>query len=71
MKKHDRDNLNFLLAATPEVLEDWYEQMEEDDIEYAFELLEAYQTELEDKKQAMLLLDRGDVFVVPNTNTIH
>lgn len=71
MKKHDRENLEFLMAATPEVLEDWYNKMEEDDILYAFELLDAYQQELEDKKLAMLLLDQGDVIVVPNNKTVH
>jgi hypothetical protein len=56
MNKHDRDNLEFLMAATPEVLEDWYNQMDDDDIEYAFELLEAYQVELETQKLALMLI---------------
>jgi hypothetical protein len=46
MDKHDKDNLNFLLNATPEVIQDWYEKMEDDDIQYAFELLELAKEEL-------------------------
>lgn len=40
MNAHDLSNLNFLLTASPEVIEDWYEKMDADDILYAFELLE-------------------------------
>ena len=46
MNDYDRDNLNFLLNASPETLEDWYEKMDEDDHEYASELLSAYGEEL-------------------------
>ena len=71
MKKHDRDNLEFLLAATPEVLEDWYNQMDDDDIEYAFELLDAYQVELETQKLALMLLGKKDVIVGPVSTVLH
>ena len=46
MNDHDRSNLEFLLTASPEVLQDWYSKMEEDDILYAFELLQAASLEL-------------------------
>ena len=46
MNQRDRDNLDFLLNATPEVIQDWYEKMEDDDIQYAFELLELAKEEL-------------------------
>ena len=42
----DRDNLNFLLNATPEVLQEWDAQVDEDDKKYAQELLDAYAEEL-------------------------
>ncbi len=71
MKKRDRDNLEFLLAATPEVLEDWYNQMDDDDIEYAFELLDVYQVELETQKLALMLLDKKDVIVGPVSTILH
>lgn len=71
MKKHDRDNLAFLMAATPEVLEDWYNQMDDDDIAYAFELLDAYQVELETQKLALMLIDKKDVIVGPVSTVLH
>ena len=46
MDKHDRDNLNFLLNASKETLDDWYAQMDQDDISYAFELLQMAKSEL-------------------------
>ncbi len=46
MNDYDRENLNFLLNASPEVLEDWYENVSEDDHEYAQELLSAFGEEL-------------------------
>lgn len=46
MNQQDRDNLDFLLSASPEVIEDWYEKMDADDILYAFELLEQAGAEL-------------------------
>ena len=42
----DRDNLNFLLNASPKVLKDWEAAMEPDDIVYAQELMDAYAEEL-------------------------
>lgn len=46
MNQYDRDNLNFLLNSTPEIIQDWYESVGEDDIMYAFELLEMAREEL-------------------------
>lgn len=42
----DRDNLNFLLNSPPDVLAEWNAQADEDDHEYAQELLDAYAEEL-------------------------
>ena len=42
----DRDNLNFLLNAGPDVMAEWNAQADEDDLDYARELLDAYAEEL-------------------------
>lgn len=42
----DRDNLMFLLKASPDVMADWDAQADEEDREYAQELLDAYAEEL-------------------------
>ena len=47
MNNHDRDNLNFLLRAKPEVIRDWFKTVDSDDIDYAWSLLEAYSREIE------------------------
>jgi hypothetical protein len=52
MNQRDRDNLDFLLNASPEVIQDWYEKMEDDDIMYAFELLELAKEELIEQQMA-------------------
>ena len=52
MDKQDRDNLDFLLNATPEVIQDWYNTMDDDDIVYAFELLELAKEELIEQQMA-------------------
>lgn len=46
MDQHDRDNLNFLMNASKATLNDWYAKMDQDDIDYAFELLQMAKTEL-------------------------
>lgn len=53
MNQRDRDNLDFLLSASPEVIRDWYEQMDDDDIQYAFELLEMAKEELIEQQLAV------------------
>jgi hypothetical protein len=46
MNDWDRDNLNFLLTISSETFEDWLQQADEDDIDYAIELLRAAKSEL-------------------------
>lgn len=46
MTDYDRDNLYFLLNADEETLKDWYNTVDEDDIEYASELMTEYSKEL-------------------------
>jgi hypothetical protein len=45
MNDHDFLNLRFLLLSPPEVLADWYVKMDEDDHEYAMEILKAARIE--------------------------
>jgi len=52
VNQHDRDNLDFLLNASPEVIQDWYNKVEDDDILYAFELLEMAREELIEQQMA-------------------
>ena len=42
----DRDNLNFLLNASPDVMAEWNAQADADDLAYARELLDAYAEEM-------------------------
>ena len=46
MNNWDRDNLNFLLNADREIMEDWYHMATEDDFKYAAELFRRARTEL-------------------------
>lgn len=75
MKKRDRENLEFLLNASPEVIEDWYNQMDPDDIEYAFELLELYQQELDRQSDTITMLrlakDKRGICLSPINYTVH
>jgi hypothetical protein len=50
MPEEDLENLRFLLTASQETLRDWYFSVDQDDIEYAFELMteaEAQMKEME------------------------
>ena len=40
MSEYDQDNLDFLLFASDEGLQQWHAEMDDDDISYAMELLE-------------------------------
>lgn len=55
MNAHDRKNLEFLLNASPEVIRDWYLNVDADDHEYASELLQAYSEELSRQSAALRL----------------
>jgi hypothetical protein len=39
MTERDRDNLNFLLTVSPKVFQNWLDQADDDDVEYALELI--------------------------------
>jgi len=46
MNQHDKDNLQFLLTASPDVLKDWYDSVDRDDHEYAIELIRTHTAEI-------------------------
>ena len=46
MNNWDRDNLNFLLNADRETMEDWYHMATEDDFKYAADLFRRARVEL-------------------------
>jgi hypothetical protein len=54
MNDWDKDNLHFLLTVSSEVFEDWLAQADEDDIEYAIELLQQAKSELLLQKMEIL-----------------
>lgn len=62
MNEHDRGNLEFLLNASPETLEDWFDNMiaqgEDADIYYAFELIQQARNEIE--LQLLSVFDADD-----------
>ncbi|MEY4331955.1 MAG: hypothetical protein RLZZ196_693 [Bacteroidota bacterium] len=58
MQKHDVENLKFLLSLSSASLKDWYDQASTDDIEYATELLNSYEHELD-----ALMAEEEDLYV--------
>lgn len=82
MNNHDRANLEFLLKATPEVLEEWSREVTQDDLDYAQELFDAYQLELDEREKALNIDDdfdqaiseaenRGGVLYKFETSSVH
>lgn len=55
MNKHDRDNLEFLLNASSEVIADWMNTVDEDDVVYAHELLAMAAEELNERARALVV----------------
>jgi hypothetical protein len=62
MNDHDRNNLNFLLTIDPETFTEWYDQTDEDDREYAQELLALAAEEL--REQAIALRIEAELSVM-------
>lgn len=48
LTEEDKKNLEFLLNASPEVLQDWASTVSEDDLDYAGELLQMLQLRIID-----------------------
>lgn len=46
MNVWDRDNLNFIMNTTNEGFDEWLEQADNDDVEYALELIRMAKAEL-------------------------
>ena len=46
MNKHDKDNLEFFLTATPEMLREWYDRNSHDDHAYAMYLIKSHSSEI-------------------------
>ena len=67
----DRDNLNFLLNASPEAMADWEAWADEDDHEYAQELLDAYAEELRlEAKDLMIEARMSLMFEYPDAKAV-
>ena len=62
MNEHDRDNLNFLLTASPKVIAEWMSVVDQDDIDYAHELLAMAALEL--KEEALALRIEAELSVM-------
>lgn len=54
MNEHDKNNLDFLLHANKAQLAKWFNTITEDDMKYAFELLQMAKTESELQLLAVL-----------------
>lgn len=48
MNAHDKGNLEFLLSLGEQGLANWYNQASDDDVQYAAELLDQYEQELDE-----------------------
>ena len=55
MNAHDRDNLDFLLAADSETIRDWAQKIPGDDILYAQELLLQHAADLRERSREILV----------------
>jgi hypothetical protein len=69
MNQRDRANLEFLLNIGPG-LADWYAQASVEDVEYATELLEAYEQELSEQEMNLLEEDYGVNLVSASTRVL-
>ena len=68
MNDWDRDNLNFLLNASKDDLEDWWQHATPDDIEYATRLFQIARNEIE--LQLIDLLDQTEVEDFTEANAV-
>ena len=68
MNQRDRANLEFLLSVG-DGLAEWFSQASKDDVEYAQELLDAYEQELSAQEFELLSEDHG-VNLVYNSNRV-
>ena len=57
MNSWDKDNLKFIMGISGEAFDDWLNQADDDDIDYALELVQRARTELTVK--AMEIIDEA------------
>jgi hypothetical protein len=48
LDENDHNNIKFLLNAKPEVIQDWLHHVDEDDLDYALDLLQMLQLRIID-----------------------
>jgi hypothetical protein len=63
MTPRDKANLEFILNLTPSRLAAWYAQASEDDVQYATELLEQYESQLNEEEMELAMEEYGVAFV--------
>ena len=69
MNEWDRDNLNFILNTSDEAFSEWMLQADEDDIDYALELISKHREEIT-LKVYLLKADNEDVSCFDEANTV-
>lgn len=69
MNQRDRANLEFLLSVG-DGLAKWFAQASPDDVDYAQELLDAYEQELSAQEFELLSEDHGVNFVKHSTRVL-
>lgn len=69
MNQRDRANLEFLLSVG-DGLAEWFAQASPDDVDYAQELLDAYEQELSAQEFELLSEDHGVNFVQHSTRVL-
>ena len=60
MTDQDKENLRFLLESTPESLRVWFQDQDEDDIEYAQSLLDVAAEELRIRSIDLVVSAKSD-----------
>lgn len=55
MNQRDKENLKFLLSSSPEQLREWYNQVSDEDLIYASDLMDRYAVYLEWEIKSQLI----------------
>lgn len=55
MNQRDKENLKFLLSSSPEQLREWYNQVSDEDLIYASDLMDRYAAYLEWEIKSQLI----------------
>lgn len=69
MNAWDRDNLNFILNTSDEAFSEWMLQADEDDIDYALELISKHREEIS-LKEFLLTSDNLEISDTSEANSI-